>query len=112
MNKRPIIRKGIAVLMLMLFAVTITPRQLFHDVITGHKHSYVKLVGTQDFNPSKAGFQCNWNNDLIDSAFNDPVVFQLDHPVVHHSSEFNRYILNYYSAVHYFSSLRGPPSLS
>jgi hypothetical protein len=95
--------------MLLLFALSITPKQLLHDVITGHKHSSSKLETDANYQASKNNFKCNWQNQIVESPFTDQPHFQLDHPVITYSSHINYYTLNYRSAGHFFSSLRGPP---
>jgi hypothetical protein len=97
--------------MLLLFAVSITPRQILHNIITGHKHSYAKFDGAENFKASKGNFQCNWHNEVIESPFTNQPDFQIDSPVITYSSHNNHYTLSYYSTEHFFSSLRGPPSL-
>ena len=97
--------------MLLLFAVSVTPKQLFHDVITGHKHSYTKSGDALNVHSSKSSFLCNWHNDAVESPFTDQPAFLVDLPLPPYSSYFNYYTCSYYSAEHFFSSLRGPPSL-
>ncbi|HET6995338.1 MAG TPA: hypothetical protein VFI06_10175 [Chitinophagaceae bacterium] len=110
MYSNPSIKRSVAGILLLLFAVSIVPKQLLHDAVTGHKHSYIKLDGSVNVQASKNGFQCNWSNDVVESPFTDEPSFQLDHPGKTYSHEFNIYILTYYSAHHFFSSLRGPPA--
>jgi hypothetical protein len=98
--------------LLLLFAISVTPKQLFHDVITGHNHTYSKSDGTVKFQASKTNFQCNWHNDVVESPFTGQPDFQVNHLVLAHSSHTNCYILSHYSAELFFSSLRGPPSLA
>lgn len=97
--------------MLFLFAVSITPKQLFHDAITGHKHSYSKFDGVLNVHAPKTNFQCNWHNQAVESPFtNEPGLLPDDPlPVYSSYSDFNN--CNYQSAEHFFSLLRGPPSL-
>jgi len=95
--------------MLLLFALSITPKQLLHDVITGHKHSYSKVESHPGFKASSNSIQCNWHNQLAESPFTDQPDFQLNHPSVVHSSHTLHYTLNYYFTGYFFSSLRGPP---
>jgi hypothetical protein len=98
--------------MLLLFAISVAPKQLLHDLITGHKHTYsVFNTGNQLQAPAK-NFNCNWHNESVESPFTYQPDFQLDHPAIAHSPHINFYILNYYSAERFFSSLRGPPSLA
>ncbi len=96
--------------MLLLFAISVTPKQLLHDVITGHKHSNATVEGIVNVQNSKNSFQCSWQNDAIVSPFTGQPDFQHDGPVIPHSPFFNYYILKYYSADILFSFLRGPPS--
>jgi hypothetical protein len=108
----PIIKKFVAGLMLLLFAVSIMPKQFLHEKITGHKHTYEKPGDSVTFKPVKNNFQCSWHNDVVESPFTNQADQQLPHPFVAHSSYFNHYILSYYSPEYFFSSLRGPPSMA
>jgi hypothetical protein len=96
--------------MLLLFAFSITPKQLLHDAITGHKHSYSKLEADANYQASKNNFKCNWQNQVIESPFIDQENFQLQQPVLVYSSYINHYTFSYYSTQPFFSSLRGPPA--
>ncbi|MEI9911183.1 MAG: hypothetical protein WDO71_16850 [Bacteroidota bacterium] len=109
MNKPQIIKKLAAGLMLLLFALSITPKQLLHDVITGHTHNYAKFEKHSNFQASSNNIQCNWHNQLVESPFTDQPDFQLDHPAVVHSSPALYYTLHDYFTDRFFSSLRGPP---
>ena len=97
--------------MLLLFALTITPKQLLHDVISGHKHSYIESGELIWFQSSKNNFQCNWHNDAVESPFTGHPELQVSHPCNAYSSGTDYYILNHYSAERFFYSLRGPPPL-
>src|SRR5258706_1660023 len=96
--------------MLLLFLVSITPKQLFHDAITGHKHSYSKFDGALNVHSPKNNFQCNWHNDVIESPFADEPVLEIDYPLPVHSSYIAFNNCSYHSFEHFFSPLRGPPS--
>jgi hypothetical protein len=99
-------------MMLWLFALSVTPKQLLHDVITGHKHSLVKDDAVVSFQTSKKNIQCNWHNDAVESPFTDQPAFEVDHPFPPYASYIILNIGNRYSAEHFFSALRGPPSLA
>ena len=111
MYKNQLIRRFIAGGMLLLFAISVTPKQLFHDVITGHKHSYLKYEGAVNFHSPTNNFQCNWHNDAVESPFTEQPGFTFTDPLPLYSSYFNSNTCSYYSADHFFSPLRGPPSL-
>jgi hypothetical protein len=97
--------------MLGLFALSITPKQWLHDIITGHKHSYSKLEKTSNIQASKNGFQCSWNNQEVESPFTTHTLQGLDEVVLHHVSHSSNYTRTYFSTDALFSSLRGPPSV-
>jgi hypothetical protein len=107
--KNQSIKTVAAALMLLLFALSVTPKQLLHDAITGHKHSYSRLEADAKYQASKNNFKCNWHNQVIASPFIDQGVFQIKQPVLSYSSYINHYTLSYYSTQPFFSSLRGPP---
>jgi hypothetical protein len=94
--------------MLMVFALSITPKQLLHDVITKHKH-YV----TYDVNANigKQKFQCNWHEQPVVSPFIDQPIFLVSIPVIAHFSYTHHFKPGYSSAQRLFSSLRGPPQV-
>jgi hypothetical protein len=109
--RNPFIKKFVAGILLLVFAVSVTPRQFFHDIITGHKHSYTKYEDVLKIQPTKSTFQCNWQNDAVESPFTDQPCLQVDPPFRVYSSYVNGYTFSYYSAEQFFSSLRGPPAL-
>ena len=110
MHKNPFIRNFTAGAMLLLFAISITPKQIFHDLITKHKHSYAKSDGTTTIQASKNNFHCNWHDQPVKSPFTDRPAFRLSQPNVVYLSYTNHYSLRFYSTELLFSSLRAPPS--
>ena len=108
---KQIIRKFTAGLMLLLFALSITPKQLLHDALTGHKHNYQTESHDANVNSSKPGFKCNWNHDLLESPFTDEPAIRMEYPLIATKPAFIYYNISYYSNLQYYSSLRGPPSV-
>ncbi|HEY6505071.1 MAG TPA: hypothetical protein VIZ28_13930 [Chitinophagaceae bacterium] len=104
------IQRPAAGLMLLLFVLSITPKQLLHDAITGHKHSYVRVDAGMDIRTDKNNFQCDWQQLEVESPFTHQPDLRLEHPVIIHSSPVNYYTLNSYSAERILTSLRGPPN--
>lgn len=105
------IKRFVAGIMLLLFAMSITPRQLLHDTVTGHKHNIAKFEGDENFDSARTNFQCNWNEQVAESPFTGHQGFHMDHPAIVYFSYNHYYTHTYYSAFHFYSSLRGPPSL-
>jgi hypothetical protein len=110
MYKNYVIRNFTAGAMFLLFAISITPKQIFHDIITRHKHSYIKFDGTINVQASKNNFQCNWHDQPVKSPFTDQPAFRLVQPIIVYNSYINRYSFRFYSTELFFSSLRGPPA--
>jgi hypothetical protein len=98
--------------MLLLFALTSIPKQILHDTITGHKHDYSKSGEHVNVRAAKNNFQCNWQEQVVESPFTDQPVFRLSVPVFVFSSYNNLYTHSYHSTEISFSSLRGPPSIA
>lgn len=98
--------------MLLLFALSITPKQLLHDWITGHKHIHGKDGGQASFQSSAKSFQCNWQEQSVISPFTGEPVFQLASPLIIHTTYINSPVRGIYFTEVFFSSLRGPPCLS
>jgi len=107
--KSQIIRRIAAGALLLLFALNVAPKQLLHDVITGHKHGFIKVSEYQNIQSSKKGIQCHWHNNIVESPFIDVPDFQVQQPVPVYSSFVNNYNSNYSSTDLFYSSLRGPP---
>jgi len=95
--------------MLFLFALSVTPKQLLHDVITGHKHSPVKY-DVVNIQAAKNNFQCHWHNDAVESPFTDQPAFQFDHSLSYFIFYNNFYTQGYYSTEDFTFVLRGPPA--
>jgi hypothetical protein len=110
MHSHNLIRKLTAGGMLVLFAISITPKQVFHDLITKHKHTYLKFDGTISLQASKNNFHCNWHDQPVKSPFRDQPDIRLSQPNVVYSSYINHYSLKFYSVELLFSSLRAPPT--
>ena len=111
MYKNQTIRSLVAVLMLLLFAVSVAPKQLLHDVITRHKHNYISFYAEKNYQAPTKSFNCTWHNQLVESPFTYQPDFEIDHPSIAYCSYLNRYTLSYYSTELFFSSLRGLPIL-
>jgi hypothetical protein len=90
--------------------LSIAPRQLLHDVITGHKHTYTKHYGEISVQAPEANAQCTWHQQAVVSPFIDEQDIQLPQPLIAFTSYVNHYTFSYYSTAHSFSSLRGPPA--
>jgi len=104
-------QKGIVTaIFLLLFVLSVTPKQVLHDIITGHHHTDVKYTGVTHWQAPKNNMLCNWHDQAVESPFIDQPDFQVPQSIIAHLSYVNHYTIPYYSAEHFFSSLRGPPA--
>ena len=95
--------------MLFLFVLSVTPKQLLHDVITGHKHSVINY-DVVNFQAAKNNFQCNWHNDAVESPFTDQPAFQFDYSRSFFISYDDFYTQGFCYTEDFTFALRGPPS--
>ncbi len=108
------IRSVIAGILLVLFAFGITPRLALHNLVANHKDGRSKFSSLPDgpFSKqlSKAGFNCQCDNTIIESPF----LQEAGTASVVITSAFeaykNTYTEDVYSSQEYCSSLRGPPA--
>ena len=96
--------------MLCIFVFSITPKQWLHDVITNHHDSRSNAADDKQ-SVSTSGFHCKCDNLVVQSPFINyeaSEVVNLPEFFILHQTEIAG---NLISAYHFFSSLRGPPSL-
>ena len=102
------LRRSISAVLLLLFALSITPKKVLHDIIVNHQDdiSY-QLRSTPVI--VKSGFHCNIENLVAESPFTETETVSLPLPV----TDFIQYnevpgiALHFVTAFHY--TLRGPP---
>jgi hypothetical protein len=101
----------LAALMLCIFAFSVTPKIVLHDMVAHHKDTPFKSNFGVNSQFDKAGFNCNCDNLVVESPFtNDFNPVQIS---IHRffPSHVNEYRTSFHSIHHFFSSLRGPPVL-
>jgi hypothetical protein len=103
------IKNIVACFLLSLFAISITPKQLLHDAVTGHRHSYAKFERFTNFQSSKNNFQCGWHNQVIESPFTVHQDIQLVNPLIGYPAYTISFNTAFVSTEINYSSLRGPP---
>lgn len=102
---------SISTLLLLLFALSITPKKILHNLIVHHEDdiSY-HTVATPGF--VKSGFHCDTDNNVAESPFTsgDPVA--IPKPPVEFVSFNDAVNGSLHSTTAFHFSLRGPPAIS
>jgi len=109
MRKNYIIRSVLATLMLAVFAFSVTPKILLHNLVADHKDTPIKSNHSNQEQISKAGFNCNCDNLVVESPFvNDftPVDLSIEKQFAKQKIFFKN---NFFSLQHFYFELRGPP---
>lgn len=109
-----IIKKSIAGLLLLLFAFSITPKKILHDLIANHKDTISKFPSANGKSQhiNKATIYCHCEDLVAESPFTDPsVLIEILKPVVFSDQPVLR-IFNFHSQHQLFFELRGPPAFS
>ncbi len=106
-----IIQKVISGLLIFLFALSITPKSVLHDLIANHRDTSSVSSNVKGYQVSKAGFNCHFENLVVESPF------ITSSPAIECSGPFSFSILqnditeNFFTQYYFFSELRGPPAL-
>jgi hypothetical protein len=99
--------------MLIIFAISITPRIALHALFASHKDAAgpkLSHVAQQQF--SKTVFNCNCDNIVAESPFTEPGnVFEL-YTFQPFSPQQKIHICSFYSPEYFLFTLRGPPAQS
>jgi hypothetical protein len=104
------IRSVISFILLCVFAIGITPKQVLHDALTNHQHIPNKEKG--GLSVAKDRYNCDEENFVAESPF---VAQDCSHIICQHSAFLFKpsIFLSSYSFIHpFFFELRGPPALA
>ncbi|HLY72365.1 MAG TPA: hypothetical protein VKR53_21690 [Puia sp.] len=112
MAKDQSITKILAAFMLGVFAFSVTPKLLLHNLIANHQDTPVKSSANPNAQLNIAGFNCGCDNLVVESPFVEhSISSDIDAPKIfsaHIVAEVNRFI----SVNEFYFELRGPPSLA
>lgn len=96
--------------MLLLFAFSVTPKKLLHDIIAHHKDNIQKTgeVNFEQLNQTR--FNCDTDNLVVESVFTEhDCSIELPVPTAVSILQ-NIASYHYYSFSLFFFELRGPPA--
>jgi hypothetical protein len=107
-QKKHGLKKGISILLLLVFVLGITPKKTLHNWFANHTDSTSKIPESKIPQISKGGFNCQCDDLVAEShfiSFGTLVVINL--PSIHSFFSFNIPALISLSSFH--NNLRGPP---
>jgi len=105
------IRRLLAVVLLMLFSLSITPKVLIHVLAAHHQDVHLSLRHDGADQVNKAGFHCNIENLVVElPCLSFPLSFEFQFPLFFGD---HRAVAGYffYSSEHFIFGLRGPPAV-
>jgi len=109
MYKDNFIRNVLAGLVMAVFAFSVTPKILLHDLVADHKDTPIKPNHSNQEQISKAGFNCNCDNLVVESPFLHDFT-PIDLSIEKHFAKQPIFFKNkFFSLQHFYFKLRGPP---
>ncbi|MBL7734620.1 MAG: hypothetical protein JNL51_04120 [Chitinophagaceae bacterium] len=112
MHKRAIIKYFSCSLLILAFAVAVTPKIVLHDLAARHTDIFIKLNDVHTDQINKSVFQCALDNLVAESPFvDDGYTVQLSIPLLFSVVEDSFSASRYLHDCPIFG-LRGPPSFS
>lgn len=109
MLKKVYIQKTAAALMLLVFAISITPTIVFHNWFADHTDTVRKITHNKTEQIGKQTFNCDCNNIVAESPFTETsIVCILPAPLSYNLFKAERQLL-FFSSPSVLHSLRGPP---
>ncbi|MDQ6814784.1 MAG: hypothetical protein M3040_13690 [Bacteroidota bacterium] len=105
-----ILQRIIAILLMCIFALSITPSVVFHNLFSTHKDHDIAHNHTHSNEIAKAGINCHFNNLVCKNHF-----IILSTAPSSASKDFSARAMitsaqHFYSQHHFFAELRGPPT--
>jgi hypothetical protein len=98
-----------AALLLLVFAFSITPKKLLHDVFANHKDKVTISASDHSLQIYQSAFACKCDNLVAESPFTDQDN-NFDFSAFYDFSEEQNLIpYHFYSSHYFFFELRGPP---
>ncbi|NML20601.1 hypothetical protein HHL16_06935 [Pseudoflavitalea sp. G-6-1-2] len=104
------LKRGISAVLVLLFALSITPKKVLHDLLVDHQDDIAYHLKSAPL-IIKSGFHCDTENQVAESPFTTTATVILPQPalitfITHNEKPVVG--LHAVSAFHY--SLRGPPA--
>jgi len=102
------ITKFLSGLLLIIFALSITPKRFLHDMIAKHSDSRPGKNNDSPYQLANSGYHCDCDNLVAESAFvGEQPVFSF--PVFTSFASYTVKDISFSSVPGIYSTLRGPP---
>lgn len=104
------LRRSISAVLLLLFALSITPKKVLHDMLVDHQDNIsYHHKGAPTFN--KSGFHCDTEHNVAESPFKGEEPVSLPEPLPEFFSVNHAFSSSLHSTNVYYFTLRGPPAI-
>jgi hypothetical protein len=96
--------------MLAVFAFSITPKIILHNVVANHKDTPFASNFEKNAQFSKAGFNCSCDNLVVESPFTDD--YDPLHVIINtfYPAQIIKDVNSFDNTVYFYPALRGPPA--
>lgn len=109
-NHNKILQRFISFLLICIFAFSITPVIVLHNLFADHSDIVINHNHIKSNEVAKAGINCHIESFVAERNFIASYTpLHLSYPA-NYSEFFSRYVLAFYSQHHFFAELRGPPA--
>ena len=106
------IRRFLAVTLLSIFAIAVTPSIIFHNILAHHTDETIQHHHTQSEELANAGINCYWNNLVCEGSFLNNFcsveLVRLDA----FSIVYEKYFTTHFTLYQHYVVLRGPPAIA
>lgn len=109
--QHPVIRRLLSGLVLVIFAFSITPKKLLHDLVANHRDKNVAASSSNITKISPDGFLCKCDNLVAESPFTETAEAIEILPATSFAVQESTVPSRFYIATHFSFSLRGPPAM-
>ena len=110
MYKLPTIKRLLSGVLLLLFALSITPKIFIHALAARHQDVHLSITHDGRDQVNKTGFHCNVEHLVVEApCLLCPIAIQLQIPPLFRDHQAEA-VYQYYAYGHFIFGLRGPPA--
>ena len=102
-------KRGISAVLILLFALSITPKKVLHDLIVDHQDDVAYHLHAAPL-IVKSGFHCDTENQVAESPFTTTATVVLPQPEQFFITHNEKPGSSLHAVPAFFCTLRGPPA--